>query len=74
MSSFTAEKDIHVSRSVLPQVVGVLYVILYKTAMTAAQNEITKMRSFVAMIPVHVLTRQVSPNFLRAKLVVWVGR
>jgi hypothetical protein len=35
------------------------YVILYRIAMAEAASEVNKTRKFVAMLPVHVLTREV---------------
>ena len=35
------------------------YVILYRTAMAEAKGEVNKTRHFVAMIPLHVLNREV---------------
>ena len=43
----------------LQQVFAVLYVVLFRIAMTAAQREIRKTKEFVAMIPIHILNPQV---------------
>ena len=43
----------------LCQVVLGLYALLFRTAIVEARRQVSKTRSFVAMIPVHVLTREV---------------
>jgi hypothetical protein len=42
------------------QVLMSFYVILYRVAMAEAKSEVNKTRHFVAMIPLHVLDREVS--------------
>jgi hypothetical protein len=41
------------------QVVLGLYAVLFRTAIVEARRQVSKTKSFVAMIPVHVLTREV---------------
>ncbi len=43
----------------MDQVLMSFYVILYRVAMAEAKSEVNKTRHFVAMIPLHVLDREV---------------
>jgi len=51
------EIQILITIFILAVVLG-LYALLFRTAIVEARRQVSKTKSFVAMIPVHVLTRE----------------